>query len=103
MKCPDCRDRLSLVASTEFKDAPHIIDHQWFRCVGCGERFFAVLTEDKTHIFEDDFMHVGYRVAVSAWETTRRAPDRCPKPRDERCPCGVHAMIRGGSRAWKEL
>ena len=103
MNCPDCKNQLSCTARAEFKDAPYIVDHQWLQCRRCSERFFGILTEDKTHIFDDDFHYVGYRVSARDWKATRSRPGQCPEPLNSGCSCPVHEMLRAGTRVWSEF
>jgi hypothetical protein len=92
MTCPDCQHRLELVFAMETRDKarPLEIDLQWFRCNACGERFFAILIEDKTNIFDDDFTHTGYRPDPAEWEATQKIAAQCPSPRDKGCTCSIH-------------
>ena len=103
MNCPDCHSTVARRESIEIKHAPYIIDYQWLECDGCEERFFGVFTEDKTHMFADDYTYVGYRVTTEAWEATRATPDQCSAPIDPDCSCSIHEMMRTSTRAWKEF
>lgn len=104
MQCPDCPGTLDFVfvLETTDPDRPVIIDHQWLRCPACATRFFAILVEDRTHIFSDDLEHTGYRAAPQDWERSLRRARACPTPRDKRCTCPVHASPPRchGAQAW---
>lgn len=93
--CPVCGadDGLRIVASLALPPDSRWdeIDLQVLECRFCEFKCLGVYEESRRGRLQTEAVnHAGYPVPLSSVRAVRRQIDRCPDPRDRRCPCAGH-------------
>lgn len=106
MKCIKCENGLRCEVSIKYEesDRPIEISYQWWYCEKCGAKYYGILEDDGTNMFDDRLRHTGYLVEETKWQESLQWVKKCPDQGNYACKCKVHQELPPsgfyGDSAW---